>query len=351
MLFHVTIKKISYSGKCSLHCLAAGAATALGILFLACACLMIYAGIMIHQVDSQHNVSLSTTENFSLSHLVHNQLHWYARDICIKNLTQGQQDQLVDDQVTVSLVTKSCKDVHDLKNQTRVISKSFTSDHNALLDFYWFSKTKVSFEVNITSRSEAFDTTGGYLGVYIIHTEEQLMQCTRDKAPENAETLIFNFNGSSTNNVNCTLIKNSTSVCSSSVVDISITRRYYVCMLLSSRLQGTDKLYVNYSLSAEEFTYNLTGTERKVCQLNITDCCVSFGSIFKEPTCVFIQTTALGSDNQAKELLFCFSIFVHKNWETLIYSGVLGILLLAPTLLYVCGRVVYWMKYQHPNVV
>ena len=130
---------------------------------------MIYAGVMIHHVhmDSEHSVQLSTTENFSLSNWMHHELHWYASEVCINNLTQDQLHNLIDDKVTVSLVTKPCKHVH-LKKQPRVISKSITSDSNSnTLDFYWYSNTTISFQVNITS-----DISERHLSVYTIHTKE-----------------------------------------------------------------------------------------------------------------------------------------------------------------------------------
>ena len=180
-----------------------------------------------------------------------------------------------------------------------------------------------------------------------------MKECIYNTRPTgNFETLIFHFDGSSANNVNCTP-ENSTSVCSSSAVDISITQRYYVCMLFSS--QDTHK-NVTYNLSAYEVAYDLSGTEsgeRTECQLNRTDCCVPYSNIFQEmfkPTCAFIQTTALGRDNQAKELSFPFLTTSHRKWETVIYASVIGTLSffsLVLTTLCVCGRVVYWKR--HPN--
>lgn len=320
-------------------------------LLLACVVLIIYVGVMVHHVNSDKSFWFSTTENLSLSALTHNQQNWYAREVCIKELTQEQLDHLVLDQVTISLDKKPCKDVNQ-KKVLRVISKNFTSDRspNALLNFFWISKTSVSFQVNITS-----NTTVGYLGVYITHTDDQWRECEHHSRPTgDLVPLVFNFDGSSTDNVKCTL-ENSTSICISSAVVISKTQRYHVCMHYSAQ-EIDHEQYVKYDLLADEVTYDLTdicSCESITCRLNESDCCVSYNNLWQEmfkPTCVFLQNTAVGSDNQARDLPFPFTITSHKKWDAVIYATIPTILfslLLFLTVLCVIIRTKY--RNKHPN--
>ena len=244
-----------------------------------------------------------------------------------------------------TLVSVVCKHVH-LKNRLRIIHKSFTSDSNSngQLDFYWYS---VSFEVNITS-----DTSAGFLGVYIIHTLDQQKACTHYNSVPTGydEALVFKFGGNSTTNVNCTLEGNK-SVCSSFVDKISITQRYYVCMLFSSRdieehhnINGT---ICQWSYLWSEW-YRVQWEDRVSTEWNWLLCYLRQELV--KPTCIFVQTTTLGSDNQAKEIRNVFPMFSHKKWDAVIYTGVLGTLFLfslVVNLLCICGRTIYWKR--HPN--
>ena len=315
-------------------------------LFLGCIVLVLYTWNEVNYVNSDQEIYFSTTENVSLSELTHKRLHWYAGNICIKKLDQERVDYLDDNEVTVSMNKKNCEDVH-LKYALNIISKSFTKENeNAQLYFFWISRTNVHFQINITS-----NTTAGYLNVYVIYREKERIECQNHIHPTSGiiKTLVFSFDGSSTDDVNCTR-ENSTSRCTSSVVPIPISRHYFVCMLFSAR---EIEEFVSYDLLAYEVAYDLTSCERIQCRLNETHCCISFKGLLQEmdkPTCVFLQNTAVGGDNQALRIPFPFTITSHKKWDAVQYCGILScivLIFLSLTLFCKCSCLQY--EKRHPE--
>ena len=309
-------------------------------LLLACIGLLIYVGYMGDHVQLNDDIWFSSTENYSLND---HHLHRYASEVCINELSQEHQDDLDDYHVTVTLAKKPCK-YAPLKKTLRKINKFFTSDsdQNAHLYFYWISKTSVSFEVNITS-----DTKVGHLTVYILRTESQEKECGHHSKPTgNVNYFVFNFDGSSTSNVNCTQ-ENNTNVCWSSAVVISKTQHYHVCMLFSS---GSIEEDVSYNVLANEVTYDLSDTCESVqCHLNESNCCISYDSFF-ESSCVFLKNSAIGNDNQAVELPVPLTITSKKRWTAVKY---LAILTSVSFLLCVAASVYVIIKWRyrkmHPN--
>ena len=319
-------------------------------LFLGCIVLVLYTWNEVNYVNSDQEIYFSTTENVSLSELTHKRLHWYASDICIKKLDQERVDTLDHNEVTVSMNKKNCEDVH-LKYALNIISKSFTKkneNENAQLYFFWISKTNIRFKINITS-----NTTAGYLSVYIIYKEKERRECQNHIHPTSGiiKNLVFYFNGSSTDDVNCTR-ENSTSRCTSSVVPIPISRHYIVCMLFSAREIEIEE-FVSYDLLAYEVAYDLTSCQRIQCRLNETQCCISYKGLLQEmdkPTCIFLQNTAVGGNNQALGIPFPFTITSHKKWDAVQYSGILScivLIFLSLTLFCKCSCLQY--EKRHPD--
>ena len=313
-------------------------------LLLACIGLLGYVGYMGDhvQLNDDHNW-FSSTENYSLNE---HHLHWYASEVCIKQLSQEHQEDLDKHQVTVTLAKKPCK-YATLRKTLRIINKSFTSDHsrNANLYFYWISKTNVSFEVSITS-----DTKVGHLTVYIFHREEQQTECTISHSKPGNEYFVFNFDGSNTSNVTCTQ-ENNTTVCWSSALVIPKTQHYYVCMLFSS---DKESVTVNYKLIAHEVTYDLTDTYEDVhCQLNESNCCISYNSFFQEmseSSCVFLKNSATGNNNQAVELPDYLTITSKRRWTAVKYLAIptsVSFLLCVAASVYVIFKWRY--RKMHPN--
>ena len=319
----------------------------LQLLLLLSFILVVYTSIEVDD-NSDHNITLSTSEAFSLTEWANYSMNLYSKQVCIERLKKNELNELTEKRVTVHMEKRECyPDRNKIIN--RMIKNVFesTSSQNARLDFFWIKDTKLQFFIDITSDA----IPGEELTAYILDAEGHGLKIECDTFYNNSNRqYVFPFSGSSSHvNVTCSL-ENNTSKCYSTPYAISKTRRYYVCMRFSA---ANIKANVSYSIHINETTYDLTNSFSKPCPLNMSDCCLSYRNILVEifnPTCVFIKNEAVGHHNQAKELPFPLTIATESKWDGTLYSGILGAasLLFSMTIIF-CRVCCYLYRRTHPD--
>ena len=317
-------------------------------MLLACIGLVIYTGVMVHEVNSAINsdVWLSTTENFSLSDLTQGQLNWYTREICIKKLTPEDFDSFANDQVAISLIKKPCREVA-IENTEREVVKNSIPYHGSKLSFFWFKGTKVIFKVTMNKTSNLTDS---YFRVYIIHTDNEWIQCQRHTLHKK-QSYQFNFNGESTNNVKCDEENLGFTCVSSKIYEIKSTQRYHVCIQFPA--EGSTGHDMTFHVLTNGMGYHSGLCDGKMCHLNQTDCCISYDTFLNEmyvPTCAFIQSATPNSEYESNEMQVFLTITSTKRWDAVVYSAILGVVVLALlglSIACVSGKIRY--QKTHPN--
>ena len=314
---------------------------------LGCVGLAIYTGVTFHQINSEKtSVWLSTTENASLSHLMFKDFIWYD-SICIKKVDEKHiQNYLKEVKISLVHTKNTCKNAMQTHFHRHINGTPF---HGHKLSLFLTAETSIHFEMNLTLDDKHDD----YFTIYIIYTHDQLRECDHPQGHPGKPLLElqFNTNGSNSNNVNCTTQQNNNvAICSSSMYVIPKTRRYQVCMHTPKDINSH---IASYHLRVSGKNYDLSDTrlsERKQCYLNETHCCIVYSTFQEmfEPTCTFIQNTAINSDMKAHELSFPLVITSHGSLQPLIGSCLFVMItsiLLVMTLLCVVGRIRYRTKH------
>ena len=200
-------------------------------------------------------------------------------------------------------------------------------------------------------------TTTRWLNVYVIKTTDQRRECVARNMPIGyLHRWQFNYNGTSSENTNCTSDDNITAECSSPLYGIDKTDRYLVCMFSSLYGESWHHHVVTYNLQINGSVYDLSDTapyENKECRLDQSQCCNNYGSVFQEmyePTCVFIHNTAPSSSLEANELSFPMKVKPHKKWDAVVACWLLAFvfaLCLVLSIVCIVGRVKYHKA--HPD--
>ena len=166
--------------------------------------------------------------------------------------------------------------------------------------------------------------------------------------------------------MNC-ILENHTSVCSSSAA-LVMKQPYYVCMHMHNMLNETNtEVEVTYHMLVNEVTYNLANMSTE-CQNN---CCI-YNNLLREitnPTCVLLQNTLWGSDNdtyltsnarfrEVKDLCnsqvknTSLTISLQKKHDAVEYTGGLTALFAFLIFIFVlctCALCIKQSRKTHPN--
>ena len=323
----------------------------LTLLFIGCVTLGAYTTDKVHKVNSEEwSVWVSNTEALRISDITNKELRWYSGDVCIEKVSTNDYQK----QVEVSLVRITCSEVKKRRVYEN-ITKEFTHGSTHQLSFFWTADTEILLQMRIGLIPNI--TTTRWLNVYVIKTTDQRRECVARNMPIGyLHRWQFNYNGTSSENTNCTSDDNITAECSSPLYGIDKTDRYLVCMFSSLYGESWHHHVVTYTLQINGSVYDLSDTapyENKECRLDQSQCCNNYGSVFQEmyePTCVFIHNTAPSSSLEANELSFPMKVKPHSKWDAVVACWLLAFvfaLCLVLSIVCIVGRVKYHKA--HPD--